>query len=69
MSNMIQFFKTSVTDEMYREYVNTGVIPKRIITMLAKKTMRGIDLTSQEFAIFCGLTAEINAEILKLTKK
>ena len=66
---MFKFFRTSVTEETYREYVNTGFVPKRIITALAKKTIGGIELTSQEFAVFCGMTAEINAEILKLTKK
>jgi hypothetical protein len=61
--------KSIVTEKVYRAYVNTGKVPKGIITVLAKKTMGGVELTSQEFAIFCGLTAEVNEEILKLTKK
>jgi hypothetical protein len=61
--------KYSVTDQIYRDYVNTGIVPKRVITMLAKKTMSGVELTSQEFAIFCGLTTEVNDEIKKLAKK
>lgn len=61
--------KSIVTDKVYRAYVNTGNIPKGVITVLAKKTMSGAELTSHEFAIFCGLTTEINEEILKLTKK
>ena len=61
--------KYSVTDQIYRDYVNTGIVPKRVITMLAKKTMAGVELTSQEFAIFCGLTTEVNDEIKKLAKK
>jgi hypothetical protein len=61
--------KYSVTDQIYRDYVNTGIVPKRIITLLAKKTMSGVELTSQEFAIFCGLTTEVNDEIKKLAKK
>ena len=61
--------KSIVTDKVYRAYVNTGTVPKGVITVLAKKTMSGTELTSQEFAIFCGLTAAVNEEILKLTKK
>ena len=61
--------KYSVTDQIYRDYVNTGIVPKRVITLLAKKTMSGVELTSQEFAIFCGLTTEVNDEIKKLAKK
>jgi len=61
--------KSIVTEKVYRAYVNTGKVSKGIITVLAKKTMCGVELTSQEFAIFCGLTAEVNEEILKLTKK
>jgi len=61
--------KYSVTEEIYRDYVNTGVVPKRVITLLAKKTMSGVELTSQEFAIFCGLTTEVNDEIKKLATK
>ena len=61
--------KSIVTEKVYRAYVNTGKVPKGIITVLAKKTMSGVELTSYEFAIFCGLTAEVNEEILKLTKK
>ena len=61
--------KYSVTDQIYRDYVNTGIVPKRVITMLAKKTMTGVELTSQEFAIFCGLTTEVNDEIKNLAKK
>ena len=60
--------KYSVTEKIYRDYVNTGIVPKRVITLLAKKTMAGVELTSQEFAIFCGLTAEVNEEIAKLAK-
>lgn len=67
---MFSFFtKYSVTDQIYRDYVNTGIVPKRVITLLAKKTMSGVELTSQEFAIFCGLTTEVNDEIKKLAKK
>jgi hypothetical protein len=66
---MFKFFKTKVTEEIYRDYVNTGIVPKNIITLLAKKTIAGTELTSQEFAIFCGLTSEINTEIKKLVSK
>ena len=61
--------KSLVTEKVYRAYVNTGKVPKGVITVLAKKTMAGTELTSYEFAIFCGLTAEVNDEIIKLTKK
>jgi hypothetical protein len=57
---MFQFFKTVVTEQIYRDYVDTGTVPQKIITMLAKKTIAGTELTSQEFSIFCGLTTEIN---------
>ena len=66
---MFTFFKTTVTEQIYRDYVNTGIVPQKIITLLAKKTMSGSELTSQEFAIFCGLTSEINTEIKKLASK
>jgi hypothetical protein len=30
-------FKSIVTDKVYRAYINTGKVPKGIITVLAKK--------------------------------
>ena len=66
---MLNFFTNpTVTEKIYREYVNTGEVPKKIITMLAKKVIQNKKLNSQEYAIFCGLTTEINAEICIISK-
>lgn len=66
---MLNFFtKTTVNEKIYLEYVNTGNVPKKIITMLAKKVIANIELNSQEYAIFCGLTSEINTEIRIISK-
>jgi hypothetical protein len=61
-------FKSIVTDKVYRAYINTGKVSKGIITVLAKKVMAGTELSDKEFAIFCGLTSEVNDEIKKLAK-
>lgn len=60
--------RSIVTDKVYRAYINTGKVPKGVITVLAKKIIAGTELTDNEFAIFCGLTSEINDEIKKLAR-
>lgn len=62
-----QFYKPKVTEKIYKNYVDTGNVPAKIITLLALKTIRGEELNQMEFAIFCNKTTEINEEIKTLT--
>lgn len=65
---MFSFFnKTKVTEKIYKNYIDTGNVPAKIITFLALKTIKGEELNQMEFAIFCNKTSEINEEIKTLT--
>lgn len=62
-----QFYKPKVTEKIYKNYVDTGNVPAKIITLLAIKVMKAEELNQMEFAIFCDKTTEINEEIKTLT--
>ena len=62
-----QFYKPKVTEKIYKNYIDTGTVPAKIITLLALKTIKGEELNQMEFAIFCNKTTEINEEIKTLT--
>jgi hypothetical protein len=64
---MFSFFQPKVTEKIYKNYVDTGNVPSKIITLLALKTIKGEELNQMEFAIFCNKTTEINEEIKTLT--
>ena len=66
---MFSFFnKTKVTEKIYKNYVDTGDVPAKIITLLAQKVMKSEPLGDWEYAIFCNKVAEIEVKIKELTK-
>jgi hypothetical protein len=62
------FYKTKVTEKIYKNYVDTGNVPAKIITLLAQKVMKAEPLSDWEYAIFCGKVGEIEVKIKELTK-
>lgn len=66
---MFSFFdKTKVTEKIYKDFIDTGNVPTKIITILAQKVMRGEELGDWEYVIFCNKVAEIEIKIKELTK-
>lgn len=65
---MFSFFQPKVTEKIYKNYVDTGDVPSKIITLLAIKVMKAQPLGDWEYAIFCNKVAEIEIKIKELTK-
>ena len=65
---MFSFFnKTKVTEKIYKDFVDTGNVPARIITLLAIKVMKAEPLGDWEYAIFCNKVSEVEIKIKELT--
>jgi hypothetical protein len=60
---MFNIFILSVNQHHYDTFVNTGVVPKWIIKLIAKKIIKQIPLNDLEKGIFYGKTTEINEQI------
>ena len=62
-----QFYKPKVTEKIYKNYVDTGNVPAKIIKLLATKVMKAEPLGDWEYAIFCNKVAEVEVKIKELT--
>lgn len=55
-----------LTDKIYKNFIDNGVVPKGIIKLIAIKCIKNEKLSEQELAIFYSATAEINETIIML---
>lgn len=63
------FRRGSVSDRVYKVFIDTGKVPSRIIRLLALKVMKNKKLNEKETAIFFGITSEVNQMIVVISKK
>lgn len=63
------FRRGSVSDRVYKVFIDTGKVPSRAIRLLALKVMKNKKLNEKETAIFFGITSEVNQMIVAISKK
>ena len=63
------FRPVTLTDKLYKNFVDTGYVPERIIRLLALKIVKAEALTQEETAVFIEYTSEIEDMIKVLTEK
>jgi hypothetical protein len=63
------FRPVTLTDKLYKNFVDTGYVPERIIRLLAFKIIKAETLTKEEMAVFIEYTSEIEDMIKVLTKQ
>lgn len=61
------FGPVQVTEKIYNRFIDTGFVPESTIRLLAFKIIDKKELTTEEMAIFCGKTAEVNDMIIQIS--
>jgi len=61
--------KNQLSKNAFLSYLDTGKASSLTIKIIAKKIMRGEQLSTEESAIFFGLTSQVNQMILELSQK
>lgn len=62
-------FRVRLTNRVYDKFVDTGIVPERIIRMLAFKIIKGETLSQREMAVFYACTSDIEDMIKTVSKK
>ena len=63
------FRPVTLTDKLYKNFVDTGYVPERIIRLLAFKIIKAETLTKEEMAVFIEYTSAIEDMIKVLAKE
>lgn len=64
------FFKyRDVTDRDWNAFIDQGLVPDRLIRIIAFKIIEAKELSEREMAIFCAETGKINEMIIKVSKR
>jgi len=67
---MKTFFKyRDVTDRDWNIFIDQGLVPDRLIRIVAFKIIENKELSEREMAIFCAETGKINEMIIKVSKR
>jgi hypothetical protein len=59
---------TDITDEVYDNFIDYGVVPQEVINFIANKVMNNEKLSERETAIFNDKTTDINIRLQELSK-
>lgn len=63
------FKPVTLTDKLYKNFVDTGYVPDQIIRLLAFKIIKAESLTQEETAVFIEYASEIEDMIKFIAKE